>query len=427
VLASDGLALKCEYVPWQSGAQIMSLISIRQQRFLRVIIRLASALLAIGCAAYSAPSDNRAQSNALLARGQLSPDRGTPATMIAETGDGGGAIDTLWKTRMEGDSTDASPRTFTLGPGDLLRISVPLIAQLKDRTVRVSEDGTIALPLVGVISVTGMTEQDLRDVLIHRVAKYMYHPQVEVFLQHTENRQVAVLGSVKKPGRYMLASHTDSIMTMISRAGGLNDDASTRIMLFPSPLGPTHEVHSLSEETQPGGISNYSRAPILLAKNEVASATVDDASESTSMHTDLNKSLTGEQFVIDISRPDNQRYLDMSARPGDVIVVPAAGEVTVQGWVDKPGAFKVTPGLTVLGSIAAAGGPNFTSSATLLRERSDGGKLSVPLDVSKIKHGQAEDLRVQGGDVIIVEKSVAGAVPYALYFLVNKIGIAVPY
>jgi protein involved in polysaccharide export with SLBB domain len=117
----------------------------------------------------------------------------------------------------------------------------------------------------------------------------------------------------------------------------------------------------------------------------------------------------------------------MSARPGDVIVVPAAGEVTVQGWVDKPGAFKVTPGLTILGSIAAAGGPNFTTSATLLREQSDGGKLSVPLDLSKIKHGDEEDLRVRGGDVIIVEKSVAGAVPYSIYFLLNKLYLGVPY
>jgi polysaccharide biosynthesis/export protein len=398
----------------------------KQCLLIPLVVRLVSAVLAIGCATYSVPSDNRAESDALPAPGQLSPNRGTPAAMIAAENDKDGAIDTIWKTRMEGDSTDASPPTFTLGAGDLLRISVPLIDQLKDRTVRVSEDGIVVLPLVGVISVTGMTEQDLRDALIHRVAKYMYHPQVEVFLQHTENRQVAVLGSVKRPGRYMLASHTDSIMMMISRAGGLNDDASTRIMLFPNPLGATHQL-----ESQVNEISTYSSAPILLAKNEVTSATVDDASESPSKQTvvsnDINQELPGEQFVIDMSRPDNQRYLDMSARPGDVIVVPAAGEVTVQGWVDKPGAFKVTPGLTVLGSIAAAGGPNFTSSATLLRERSDGGKLSVPLDVSKIKHGQAEDLRVQGGDVIIVEKSVAGAVPYALYFLVNKIGIGVPY
>jgi protein involved in polysaccharide export with SLBB domain len=117
----------------------------------------------------------------------------------------------------------------------------------------------------------------------------------------------------------------------------------------------------------------------------------------------------------------------MSARPGDVIVVPAAGEVTVQGWVDKPGAFKITPGLTVLGSIAAAGGANFTTSATLLREQGDGSKLNVPLDLSKIKRGQEADLRLRGGDVIVVEKSVAGAVPYSIYFLLQKLYLGVPY
>ncbi len=137
--------------------------------------------------------------------------------------------------------------------------------------------------------------------------------------------------------------------------------------------------------------------------------------------------LPSTQLIIDLSRPDNQRYMEMSARPGDVIVVPAAGEVTVQGWVDKPGAFKITPGLTVLGTIAAAGGPNFSSSATLLREQSEGGKLSVPLDLSKIKRGEAADLRVRGGDVIVVERSMAGAVPYSIYFLLSKLYLGVPY
>jgi polysaccharide export outer membrane protein len=357
-----------------------------------------------------------------------SVDYVAPPTVATGDGDNGSAVATLWKSRMAGDATDESPPSFTLGPGDLLRVSVPLIGQLKDRTVRVSEDGTIALPLVGVISVTGLTEQDLRDVLIHRVSKYMYHPEVEVFLQHTENRQVAVLGSVKNPGRYMLASRTDSIMTMISRAGGLNDDASTRIMLFPAPKGTDQRVQSAAEQAE----AQTATLPFtLLAKNDATMTSLADVSEGSLSRSVAPGGNTAEpssdRFVIDLSRPDNQRYLEMSARPGDVIVVPAAGEVTVQGWVDKPGAFKITPGLTVLGSVAAAGGPNFTSSVTLLREESDGSKLSLPLNLSKIKSGQEADLRVRGGDVIIVEKSVAGAVPYSIYFLLSKLYLGVPY
>jgi polysaccharide export outer membrane protein len=282
-----------------------------------------------------------------------------------------------------------------------------------------------------VINVTGLTEQDLRNVLVRRVAKYMYHPQVEVFLQRTENRQVAVLGSVKKPGRYMLASRTDSIMTMISRAGGFNDGAATRIMLFPAPRGANHLALTATEAAQTAGISNATPTLTVLARNETPKETVADIPEGLSRQIvglgDKSGSPPSDQLVIDLSRPDNQRYLEMSARPGDVIVVPAAGEITVQGWVDKPGAFKITPGLTVLGSIAAAGGANFTSSATLLREQSNGSKLSVPLDLSKIKRGEEPDPRARGGDVIIVEKSVAGAVPYSVYFLLNKISLGVPY
>ena len=99
-----------------------------------------------------------------------------------------------------------------------------------------------------------------------------------MFLQHTENRQVAVLGSVKKPGRYMLASRTDSIMTMISRAGGLNDDASTRIMLFPAPKGTDQQVQSTAEQAQ----AQTATLPFtLLAKNEATKASVADVPEGS--------------------------------------------------------------------------------------------------------------------------------------------------
>ena len=98
-----------------------------------------------------------------------------------------------------------------------------------------SEQGTISLPLLGQISVSGMTQQDFINDLSNRTRKYVYHPQVEVFLLHSENREVAVLGSVKKPGRYMLTSRSDTIMTMISRAGGLNTDAAAPAAARNSP------------------------------------------------------------------------------------------------------------------------------------------------------------------------------------------------
>jgi protein involved in polysaccharide export with SLBB domain len=113
--------------------------------------------------------------------------------------------------------------------------------------------------------------------------------------------------------------------------------------------------------------------------------------------------------------------------PGDVIIVPAAGEVTVQGWVDKGGSFKIDPGMTAMGAIAAAGGAMFSGHATLLREQDDGRKIQIPLDLSKIKSGEEPDVQVQSGDVVVVERSAVGAVPYSLYFLISHIGMGIGF
>jgi protein involved in polysaccharide export with SLBB domain len=130
-----------------------------------------------------------------------------------------------------------------------------------------------------------------------------------------------------------------------------------------------------------------------------------------------------DQVVINLSHADNQHYLQLPARAGDVIIVPAAGEVTVEGWVLNPGKFKITQGMTALSAVAAAGGPQFSETATLLREQGNGGKLDISLDLSKVKDGTEPDVPLQGGDVVIVERSVVGAVPYSLYFLISHIGL----
>ena len=53
-------------------------------------------------------------------------------------------------------------------------------------------------------------------------------------------------------------------------------------------------------------------------------------------------------------------------------------------------------------------------------------KLDLSLDLTRLKNGTEQDVQVQSGDVIVVERSMAGAVPYSLYFLVQKVGIGLP-
>src|SRR5262245_2232925 len=54
---------------------------------------------------------------------------------------------------------------YPVGPGDLLEVTVGSVEELNNRAVRVSGQGTITLPFVGVVQVSGLTEDELREEL----------------------------------------------------------------------------------------------------------------------------------------------------------------------------------------------------------------------------------------------------------------------
>jgi len=353
-----------------------------------------------------------------------------PAAASAKTDDMA-RLDALWQQRTHEDPSS----DFTVGPGDVLEVSVPAIDDLKNRSVRVSGDNTIALPLAGVINVKGLTEQGVRDQIKQHLEKYMYDPQVDVFTKEYQSRQVAVVGMVQKPGLYTLTSPHDTVLAMISRAGGMTVDGAQRILLVPAAPGQGAETSvmlaaasQLSSAPVPAPTAPKAAAADAPEKANEALAVGRDAQGQSlpasyqPQATQIPAGLTaGDPIVIDLNNTRNEGELDIPARPGDVIIVPAAGEVMVKGWVQNPGAFKITSGMTVLGAVTAAGGEMFSSDAVILRAGSGNGtKVEIPADLSAIQKGEAPDVSVEGGDVVIVRDSVAGAVPYALYEVFSK-------
>lgn len=376
----------------------------------------AGALLFTACATSTAPvSQTSTRSDDLRSPTVVSkPNSSQELAYANEHGDNNAnALRALWRARNADKSPDTNISSFVIGPGDILRISLPQLDQMKDRRVRVSEKHTIDLPLLGVVKVTGMNQEDLHEELSRRVEKYVYKPQVAVYLEHTENRVAAVLGAVKAPGRYMLASPADTIMTMISRAGGPTEDAASRIILIPAP--------DIAAQPHAVAVADNEERSIYMAGDGPFGTRLGPAHQRAMPYA-VSQQLMSEGVIIDLSHAANERYMELPVKMGDVIILPVAGEVTVQGWVDKPGAFKITRGMTVLSAIAAAGGALFSSSATLLREQGNDTKLALPLDLSRIKNGSQRDVALQGGDVIVVERSAPGAIPYTAYFLINKMG-----
>jgi polysaccharide export outer membrane protein len=115
---------------------------------------------------------------------------------------------------------------FTLGAADVIRVNVWKNAELS-QTVTVGPDGFISLPLLGDVHVSGMTANQLSQVLTSRFNTYVVDAQVTVSVVDIRSRQVYVLGQVGKAGGYPLIAPM-TILQLIAQAGGLNTYANRK-------------------------------------------------------------------------------------------------------------------------------------------------------------------------------------------------------
>jgi hypothetical protein len=190
---------------------------------------------------------------------------------------------------------------------------------------------------------------------------------------------------------------------MISQAGGTTAIAAERILFIPAePAEPDKAKEVVS--AMPVQLLSQDPSPLILKIAEP-----------------LVISLDG------VNKRGQERYLNMPARPGDILMIPGAGEVLVQGWVAKPGSYKITPGLTVLGAVAAAGGTAFPadeSAVELIRTNTAGRKSKVIANLDAIKSGASPDIPLREGDVVDLVSSSPRLVAYGFYrFLTTVVNV----
>jgi polysaccharide export outer membrane protein len=260
-----------------------------------------------------------------------------------------------------GTAVELGKSEYIIGSEDLLELSVFEQPDLT-RTVRVSGDGTISLPLLGIIPVAGLTtkqaESKLQDLLGD---KYLTNPQVSVFVKEAKSKKVSVVGAVEKPGTVeMLGQRT--LLETISEAGGL---------------------------TQQAGKELYVLRP-------------DRSGATTRIDVDL------DDLMIN-GNPE----LNIPILPGDVINIPIDRllHVYVDGAVRKPGEveYKASRPLTLLQAIAAAGGLSERASQKgiiLIRNHTgDSSQQILKIDLKAVRKGKEPNIVLEIGDSIYVPET----------------------
>ena len=136
---------------------------------------------------------------------------------------------------------DKSQAAVKLRSGLVLNIVV-LVAgekEIDESAKRISENGTIILPLLGEIKIADWDLDDLRDKLTKRYQAYYIRPQVMVdFARDTKLEGISpwgfvtVLGRVKEPGRIVIPATRDlTVSGAIQQAGGFATSAKDNAIL----------------------------------------------------------------------------------------------------------------------------------------------------------------------------------------------------
>ena len=113
--------------------------------------------------------------------------------------------------------------TYRLGPGDLVQVIVYDEPDLS-LEVRIGLSGKISYPLLGDVTVQGLSPDALEDRITQGLkGPYLVDPSVTVTI--LEYRPFYVTGEVKKPGSYAFYPGM-TVDRAISIAGGFTDRAS---------------------------------------------------------------------------------------------------------------------------------------------------------------------------------------------------------
>jgi protein involved in polysaccharide export with SLBB domain len=327
------------------------------------------------------------------------------------------------------------PHDYVIGPGDLLGIYVFDVEELS-REVRVSQTGTIGIPLVPVrLHVAGLTEMQTEQKIAELLEAngLVTHADVSVSVKEHKSKPITIVGAVLHPMVYE-ADRPVTLLEVLAEAGGISNDAGDTIIVSrpapdtvsdagePPEIGPEQPLPAkalAADETRSSAAlassAGRTSANPEVGQKDVASSTPASGSATTPARASASAAPPPLANTITINLTDLMETGDTSnnipLQAGDVVTVPHAGVVYVLGAVSRAGGYVLSNDrtqLTTLKILSLAGGLTRTAKsdkAVIVRKDNLGQQHEVPIDLKKVLNRQAEDLQLQPSDILYVPES----------------------
>src|SRR3954454_11820912 len=238
---------------------------------------------------------------------------------------------------------DVLAEGYVIGAQDNLSVIVSDEADLTGK-YRVDSDGTISMPYLGRVPVSGLSLAEAQEKVTALLKKdYLKNPQVRIEIDQFKARSVLVTGEVRTPGKVPLLGSTMSLLEALALAGSPTQNASNDVLVMHPP--------------KPG-----QKAPDPITVNRK----------------DLELGKVGRDLVL----------LD-----GDIVNVPVAKRFYISGFIKSPGSFVLDTGTTVGQAIILAGG---------LTDRGSDRRLSV----IRMVNGKPTEIAVRMEDKVLADDEI---------------------
>ena len=371
---------------------------------------------------------------------------------------------------FEPDLNIPTPKNYILSAGDELLINVWGDSELNLK-LKVSPEGTILIPNLGPVSVSGLTIETAENRIRQELGRIMStlsgntdgaNTFVSVSLSQIRSIKVNIVGEVVAPGTYTLPSFA-TLFNALYAAGGVNEIGSLRgikvyrnskevakLDVYDYLLNGKYNTNIRLEENDMVIVSPYDQLAVVRGK--VKRNRIFEMKKGETLQQLLNMAggFTGDAYKKDvrikrkadsryqIATVTEDKYPTFAMMDGDSLLVDSVipfyeNRLTVTGAVWRPGEYELNGTVHTVRQLVdqAAGlkGDEFAGRAQITRLNPDFTTTVIAVDIRGILNGTAPDMELKPEDQLYIPSFFDLREPYTIKVsgAVNYIDTVLPY
>ena len=239
------------------------------------------------------------------------------------------------------EESEINENFYILGEGDTINFTLFDAPELS-KDLFVMNDGTLNVPLIGSVRVSGLTINQASIHISQLLSKELIRPQLQLSVVKPRPIKVAIIGEVERPGIYSLSNNErqinekapnvsigglPTVVDAIQKAGGVTEKANLREVIIKRKLSKQKGYHKKA---------SLDLLSLILEGNQVQNPYLQD----------------GDTLILNSVLNDAKLSMKISSSN----LSPKIIKVNVIGEVENPGQYEFNANTPLVQAILAAGG-----------------------------------------------------------------------